>query len=633
MRKRREKRAQARSKLASAPPEPVSRPPTGLPFAAGALMLLAAALALYWGTLRYPLVFDDYHLAEHTLKTHHAGAMARQGTRWLSDASFWWIYSVFGKDLLWQRLANVVLHAATATLLFGFLARLFETVLAGQMRGQPSRWVAFFAAALFLLHPVAVYGVAYLVERSIILAALFSVTALWCVLEGLLRGSGRWAWAAAAAYLLAVSSKEHAVMVPAVAVALGILVRGPSLELARRMALPLLLLSMIALVTVLRMRGLIGTAYEPFASDVLRAPGASHSLADIAVSYPLSILNQATLFFRYLATWLLPWPGWMSVDIRTSFPHEIVGPHAAGFAAWLVYGGAAAWLLSRRGFAGLLGFGLLYPWLLALAEMSAVRAQEPFVLYRSYLWMSGLPAIVPAAVLWIAPRWRTAMLGTACALLVIPAYDRLQTFSSPLKLWDDALRKNDPAAPLAERAYVARGLVHLDAKRLDAAGNDIAQALAMNRNWPDAWLARGSLHLRSGRLMEARADLDRAIALDPAYASAYDKRCVTVTGLEGPARALADCEKAVQLDPRNHEAWINVGAVYHSLQRPADALRSFERALEIVPSDGSAHYNYGVLLLDMGRRDLVVRRHIEIGCDSGIPSACEILRRSRVDPR
>ncbi|HYR36430.1 MAG TPA: hypothetical protein VEQ87_19230, partial [Burkholderiales bacterium] len=321
-------------------------------------------LAIYGGALRYPPLFDDAHLGSLTLGF---------GTpRWLAQGSF----VLIGGDVVWQRLANLELHFATALLLCGFLARLFAAV---QDKEGDALVLAFFGALWFLVHPVAVYGVAYLAQRSIILATLFSIAALWCVLEGLLRRAPLWHAAALAAYFLALSSKEAAVALPAVAAALAVLLRertGPS----RAFWWALAGCAALAAAVIVQRRDLLGALYEPLAPEVL-----ARMAVDPTVLYPLSVSNQATLFFRYLGTWLVPWPGWMSVDVRTAFPRELVGWHLLGFLAWLAYGALAARLLWRGGRAGLAGFGLLFPWLLALTELAAVRIQEPFVLYRSYL--------------------------------------------------------------------------------------------------------------------------------------------------------------------------------------------------------------------------------------------------------
>ena len=584
--------------------------------------LLLAALALYAGSLRYPPAFDDFQLTRFALDTYYARAWSRFGLmRWLSEGSFGLVHVLLGPDPLWQRLASVLLHAATAMLLFGFMARLFGAVLPG----SDLRWLAFFGALWFALHPVAVYGVAYLVERSIVLATLFSIAALWCVLEGLLRRSSTWLAAAAAAYLLALWSKEHAVMLPAVAAALAVLVRGVS----ARFAWALLALAALSAIAIVQRRWLIGEPYEPFAAELL-----ARSRADPGLAWPLSILNQGTLFFRYLATWLVPWPGWMSVDVRTLFPRELLGwPHTPGFLLWLAYPVASAWLLSRRGRLGLLGFGLLYPWLLALTEVTTVRVQEPFVLYRSYLWMSALPAALPFLVEKLSGRWQAGLLVGLCVALAAIAHDRLQTFSSALALWDDAARKTGDAYALhAERPFVNRGLAYLTDSQAEAASADFERALEINHRSPDVYLARGTLRLRAGRLPEALEDLDRALALDPRYGAAYNKRCVVKAGLGRNAEALADCEQAVVLDALNPEAWINHGAVLRSAGRQGAAAASYERALLLKPGSGSAHYNYGVLLLDQGRRDQATRNHFVVACDAGIADACGILRRSRNVP-
>src|SRR5947207_776705 len=84
----------------------------GTDFALAAALLTAAALALYWSALRHPLVFDDFLLNRNMLRMYYAHATDRIGApRWLSDASFWWVHAAFAGGVLWQRLANVLLHA------------------------------------------------------------------------------------------------------------------------------------------------------------------------------------------------------------------------------------------------------------------------------------------------------------------------------------------------------------------------------------------------------------------------------------------------------------------------------------------------------------------------------------------
>ena len=590
-----------------------------IPFWLAVLTFVAAAFALYAGTLHNPPVFDDAALSERALATQYAKAASRLEMRWLSDATFGFIHAIVGYQLVWQRVANVLLHAATAAALFAFLARLFEVVVPERRY----RWLAFLGAAWFLVHPVAVYGVAYLVERSILLATFFSLIALRLLLEGLVRGSWIAYGAAALAYLLAVSSKEHAVMVPAAGAALAILLRGLSWQTVRRLAVPFFILAGIALWVVLRQKHIIGAVYEPLADGIRPVNGPEA----IAVSWPLSVMNQATLFFRYLATWIVPWPGWMSIDVRTPFPSpSSLWPYVLGTLGWIAYAAAAVWLLFKRGARGLLGFGLLFPWLLALTEMAVVRVQEPFVLYRSYLWMAGFPAVLGC----LSFKWRNAALAALVALLVFPALERMGTFSSAFRLWDDAARKSEgSSAPYGERAFLNRGLLHLDAGRLAAARADFETALKMNPGSPEAWVGRGSLELRESRIKEALGDFNRAVELNARYGAAFDKRCMARTALQGPEAGLPDCQHAVELDPDNHDAWINLGAVYAQLGRRDAAASSFEHAMDIDPSSGVAHYNYGVLLLESGRRDPIVRDHIRAGCKAGLQQACALLQSSR----
>ena len=610
-----------------APPSPLARYAPAL----ASLALAGIALALYARGLGYPPVFDDASLTEEFLRAY-AGSF-RLDLRRFAYGSFGLTYALLGFDLGWLRLGNVLMHAAASVALFALGARLLGA-LAPEVPATRRTVAAFAGAALFAAHPVAVYAVAYLMQRSIVMATAFSLAALACFLEGLLRRRVAWHLAAVAAYFLAVFSKEHSVMLPAVALALAVLVRGPSWRLARELALPLGLMGVVAVGIVLLQRGLIGAAYEPLALAVIAQLAESRPSAPASAPagdgglHAASIVNQGALFLRYVATWLVPWPGAMAVDVRTAFPASwLAWPQLAGFIAWLAWAVAGASLLLKGGRRGLAGFAMLAPWLLAFTEFVAVRIAEPFVLYRSYLWMSLAP--LAAAALLAAPAVRRAAgiaAALAIALCAALASERLSTFSSEVALWDDAVAKlgGDTGVPLADRPVRFRGIAQFRAGRDAEALADFERALAIAPREAENWLARGTLMMRSARSDAALADFDRALQLEPRLADALERRCVVLMRLRRLDDALASCRRALDLAPHTALNHTSYGMALALAGRAAEAEAEYRRALAMAPSSADTRYQHGVLLAGTGRGD-AARAEWRLACDRGHRAACARL--------
>jgi tetratricopeptide (TPR) repeat protein len=593
-------------------------------------VLIALALLLYWSSLRNPLVFDDYQLL--AARFQRMEAAPGFGLRWFSTVSFAWIHEAFGADWRWQRLANVLLHAATAVGLFFLLRRLFDLVRIDPP--QNAQALAWFGAFLFLLHPAAAYGVAYLIQRSIVMATLFCVLSLLLFVEGLVRRQSGWLIASVAAYFLAVFSKEHAVMLPAVAAALVLLLRRPALPDWRLLVPTFAMFVAIGLLVVLMAKGVIGVQYEPFGDAAARRLTSADGGAPMLdggvptpdggrASYPLSVLNQGYLFFRYLLVWLLPIPGWMSIDLRPAFPAQLLAwPQAAGFLAWLAWPVVATMLLLRGGRAGLAGFAMIAPWLMALTEVATVRVQEIFVLYRSYLWMVWLPAALPALLASMRARWALGALVVAATALLLPLQGRLASFASNLALWDDAVRKiEDPGAPYVERSYRNRGVAYYQSKRFSEARRDFDRALELEPRSTEAWNLRGSLFMRTARYERAYEDFGRALALAPNDADVLGRRCVVLMYLKRLDEALADCEQSVKLAPRVLDTRVSLGIVQALRGATGEAERNYRLAIEIEPSSGIAHYQYGLLLRGLSR-GAEARREFDAGCRGGISQSC-----------
>ena len=508
-------------------------------------LLLLAVIALYAGSLHAPFVFDDivyFSNPENIAKYSHK--YFSFDLRWLSYATISWTANWFGPDIFWLRLGNVVLHAANAIALFFLLRRLFQVTLASSdtANDMPASlaWFAFFGALIFALHPVAVYGVAYLIQRSTLMATLFVLLMLRVYLEGLLRGGWYWMLAAVLFYFAALYSKEHSILAPGVALALTFLIRKPSAALIKQIAPYAILLALLAatVIYIAVARGLLGAAYEPYAI--------MQGVTDLPNIYLLSILTQSWLFFKYLGLWLLPNPAWMSVDMREPLAMSFFDWHTLGLIAFMAYFCTAVWLLLKQGRMGLLGFALLFPWILFLTELSTVRIQEPFVLYRSYLWMPGLFAALPVVFGWFSSKKAFILLGVVSLLLIPLTLNRLHTFSAIFLLWDDAekLVRNRPYVYGAERIYFSRGteLGHL--RRYDEAIADFDKAIATPHPFDFMFDNRATAYYSLGKYQEALRDYDRAIALNPNSPNSYNGRALTYRALGNFAAAQEDFTKS-----------------------------------------------------------------------------------------
>ena len=410
--------------------------------------------------------------------------------------------------------------------------------------------------------------------------------------------------------------------------ALTVLVRGMPSRDWRELLLPFALMGAIAVFVTLRIKGVLFTAYEPFAQETLARMAEPADTPEASLGS--SIINQGYLFFHYLLVWLLPNPHWMTVDARPVFPSTWLGwPHTAGFVAWLAWFVVAVAQLRKGGVRGVCGFIMLFPWLMALTEVATLRVQEPLVLYRSYLWMCVLSALLPLALLAVCKvplRWAITAAAVVAAILVAPMQNRLETFASALNLWDDAIRYNQSStAPLAERGYHNRGFAHLQARQYTRALADFSQAININPRDASAYLGRGVAYARTGSHELAVQELNRAIVIAPGYAEAYAKRCFVRMMQDNPPAALPDCEKAVALNPRHLEALTNRGVVYAALDRVTEAAQSYQRALEIDGTNADAHYNFGVLHLTQ-QRAAQARPHLKIACDAKVRAACDMLR-------
>jgi hypothetical protein len=450
-----------------------------------------------------------------------------------------------------MRWGNLVLHAATAIAVFVLLRELCMAVLDRGMGEKECEsgalMVALMSAILFVAHPVAVHGIGYLVQRTTVMATLFMLLMLIAYLRWLITGrTALWVWSAVW-YLLSVFSKEHSVMAPAVALVLTLLIQRPSWALARRLIPPFAVYTVIALLVISMVKGVLGAAYEPLALDMIKDIQIDD--ARLRGAYALSVVTQMYLFFKYLFLWVFPNVAWMSVDMREPFATSLLEwPYWVAALAFLLYPVLAIVMVLRGGRIGIAGWALIFPWVMFATELSTVRVQEPFVLYRAYLWFPVFGALVALVLSTLNARFAIGLVLVMTCVLVPLSWNRLHTLSDPLLMWEDAaklLRHDD--APGAGRIYYNRALALLGKGRNEDALADMNRVVKLHPKLEPIYYTRARVYFALKRYAEAIDDLNTSIVINPKRSSVYYTRAITLKRLGRDDEALQNLRKSCDM--------------------------------------------------------------------------------------
>lgn len=445
----------------------------------GALLLLQP-LALYLGFLDNPRVFDDLSVRLADL----LGAPPQSlEVRIVAVYSFWLNGLLSGAGIPGLRVGNLLVHLANVLLVFVLARALLAVALAHQLSAARRDELAFAAALLFSVHPVATYAVGYLIQRTILLSTGFALLCAWLHLRAQVDGRARYFALAVMAFALSVFSKEHSVMLPAWLAAMSWWLVACGHRFRKEWLIVFAAYAAVALLVVWVRSAVVGygALYELSSQSFVELPEHPHLV---------SVATQMVLFFHYLALWLLPNPQWMSIDIQLDLPAAVLPWWGLlGFAAYL--GGLllACRQLPRRGMGALLGLLYLGFALLFCTEFWAIRLSETMVLYRSYLWLSLAPlavvlllhagtAALPAV--WAPRVWWGTVVVLALTLGAV-SINRLETLSSGMRVWEDAVAKNASVRwPGVSRGVNWLGVAHAERENLEVARQYFFAALRYN---------------------------------------------------------------------------------------------------------------------------------------------------------
>ncbi len=400
---------------------------------AGLAVLLLAAFWIYYPGITGPNLLDDYsslgsldHLAEspEQLWDYVFGDGSGPLGRSVSMLTFVLETLFTDGEIATSKLLNIFLHLLTGTLVFWFLALLLSAIKAPRYLSA-----AIVFAGVWLLAPLQVSTVLYLVQRMAMLAAMFSLLSLIFYLHwrrGLSAGRPRYHWLCLSllALIAGIFAKENAV----VGVPLILLTEACWLQCRDNAGQRIIWLQRFTY-------SLIGLGFISISAILVvywDSIEARYSFREFSLYERL--LTEARILWDYLAQFFLPQVDRLGV-YHDDFPlsRSLQDPGALlAVSGWLAVLVTAVlllcWPFGRR-----LAYGPLF-FLAAHSLESTVWPLELYFEHRNYLPAVGLVIFPLAIYAWLATRWKEVGAPLLVWMSIVLLYFSALT-SSQVQIW------------------------------------------------------------------------------------------------------------------------------------------------------------------------------------------------------
>jgi tetratricopeptide (TPR) repeat protein len=508
--------------------------------------------AVYLPALNGGLLWDDSaHVTSPAMRSLHGlfriwfQLGATQQYYPLLHSAFWVEHRLWGDAVLGYHLTNLTFHALSAFLVVAIMRRL----------SLPGAW---FAAAIFALHPVCIESVAWISEQKNTLSTVFYLSSALFYLRFDRERRRSLYVVALALFVMALLSKSVTATLPAALLVVLWWEKGRAVRWNRDV-LPLL-----------PWLG-VGAASGFLTAWVER----TYIIALESASLDLTFLQRCLLAGRAICFYFakLFWPS----DLMFIYPHWTIDPGAAWqylFPAGVVGAAAGLWIYSRRastatgraplaaflcfvvGIAPALGFVKVYPFIYSYVA-------------DHFQYQAALAVFIPFAA------------GMTIAVRRLPANaSRLAPCMAALLL-----------AVLGLLTW-RQSAIYRDEETL------YRETIARN---PDCWLAEANLGVlvgsRPGNWPEAIALFKRALALRPEYAQGWVDLGWALVDTGHLAEGVADYRKAVQLMPGLENAHYALGTgLAETPDGLEEAIAEYRTAIRMKPDDARPHTTLGLAL-------------------------------------
>jgi len=612
--------------------EQKNRPTAGF-FRSAAVLIFFGILSglLYAPAANGPFVLDDYANIVEKNQIHmtrlsvdsimDAGLRGKLTRRPVANISFALSHLVHGLNPFWYRIENIIIHILASFFLF----LLFKTTLRLPCFTKPgSDFVAFFAALIFLVHPINTQAVSYIVQRMTSMAAMFYILTMLFYVRGRIAGQRKNSvilyFFSSSCFFLAIGSKEIALTLPIMI----LLYEWFFLQDLKREWIWKNRL-WFGSVAVLFGAAVLIFLYSEFADKIF----SDYSMRDFSMYE--RVLTQFRVVIFYIGLLFFPSLSRMNLDhdflVSTSFTDPVTTLLCA-----VIISGLFVWAILNAKKHRLICFAILWFFGNLVFESSFFPLELVFE-HRIYLpsMFLCLAFVYLFSCVIKKSGYATVILCLIVVLLCAVTYQRNFIWASEIAIMKDCVEKS-PAKARSNSGY-ARALEKVGRKseaivyfqralKIDPecykTHNNLGELLtsqamfekglkhintsiSINPDNPKAYLNAGQAYMALRMLNDAALHFKTALKLDPQYAMAYGNLALVFAESGDMEQAMVYMSKAIRLDPKDYTAHLNYAKMLLKQGKPRQAFGHMVKAGRLKPYNPTVRYNMGKVLAYMGK--------------------------------
>lgn len=566
-------------------------------------LILLLSFLIYFNTLETPFILDDNKLITDNSAIQNGSVFTSFNLpRYVGYVSFGINYKISKFNPISYHIVNILIHCLNAMLIIILLAKLFSRVKERDLL-QNYKYLPYFVALLFVVHPLQTQAVTYIVQRLTSLAAMFVLLSLILYIKFRESNKKYFLYCLSLFFaILAYKTKENTATLPLMIVATEAMFLREEVNVAVRKKvvwlIPFFILIILIPLSFIDLKTVnisnIGDSLNKIEStmqNIFREFRETTQETKL-ISRQEYLITEFNVILTYIR--MLFYPANQSLHHIYPLANSLFEIPTFFSFLLLILIIVIAILLSRE-YIELL-FGVIWFYIFLLVESSIIPIQDVIFEHRVYLPSIGIFIVFIYGLFFLIGRIGfkvlVAIVIVALLILSILTYRRNLVWKDEISIWKDVINKY----PLNYIAHGSLGTAYGKINQCDKAIDELKISLDIYPKYAKALNNLGTCYVRIGNIKEALEAYYRAIELDPNYIKAY-YNLASLYYINGDIKqALFYLLLANEID--NSNAMVNgqLGSLYCQIGNYQKSMDYFKKALSIEPDNATIRYNYNLCI-------------------------------------